>query len=117
MSREALILIESQCYLEAACHVAGVSKEELLSDSREWRIKSARHMAAYAMWINDFAAYDIAYILQRDRTSILHAVDKIKETLKSDKILARMFDELVVIVEREQEIDIMDILREANGIK
>jgi chromosomal replication initiation ATPase DnaA len=74
-----------------------VSWEQILSDSRKQEIAEARHVYCYMMMtFSNFKEYEIGKQINRDRTSVLHGLEKVRGYIKHhDPKLVPVLDNLL----------------------
>lgn len=81
----------------SCCRVLNISYEKLMSKSRKSRIVYCRHMAMYIVRDTTNLSYpDIAKLFNReDHTTVMHAYDKIKDSLKEHVYTRIKYNEIM----------------------
>jgi chromosomal replication initiation ATPase DnaA len=116
LSRDLILSSQSRRYIDAVCSVTGVEFGEVLSGNRRYKVVEARHLLIYVMWCSKYDSIDISQVLQCDRTSVIYAVDSIRERLKNEPMISTLHFGVMSKLNQEDECEMLDVLREANGI-
>lgn len=94
------VLVDANMIIECVCRYFGITHEQMMSKTRAKPIAHPRQIAMYLARSHTSLSYpDLERIFERDHTTVIHAVTKIKEELaKKDAYLEmdikRLEDEL-----------------------
>ncbi len=90
---------DSEIVLDAICRITGVSKTKILSRSRLWPIVEARML--FVLFFARLGQNDqmTAFMLDRDRTTILNARHKAEDYIGISKSFLDKFNKLKEIYE------------------
>ncbi len=92
---EKKIEINSDLIIEKCAKYFGIKKEDIKSTSRAKEITNARRFAMYlTKELTDKSLNEIGKIFDKNHTTVMYSVDKIKDSLATDKNLQKTLKEL-----------------------
>lgn len=80
--------------ISTVADVYGVTKRDILGNSRKQPIAEARQLAMYLYWKEKYTSVAIAKMFGREHATILHNIKRIKELIEIDAVTRKMFNKI-----------------------
>jgi hypothetical protein len=84
--------------LSVVCEHTGVTRDEMISQTRAAEIVAARHAFCYLAYhaINNHTLKEIGKVINRDHATVLHGKNKIQDFIDFDKRVKKLITDLKV---------------------